>query len=288
MTVHMDESEQHETIDSNKHTLIENLGDDTKKSLLIIEDDTAIRFLLNDILKDTYIVYQACSGREALDLLSRIIPSLIISDIMMPDMDGLEVCSIVKNTPATCHIPFILLSARGSMDNKTEGYEAGADAYIPKPFHTEHLLVRIKKLIEYQEKLHNLFKQDRIVDRLPETGMKEDDKNFLKSTINLIEANLDNQELDAHFIEKELSLSRANFFRKTKALSGMTPGELIKSIRLQRIVYLLNNSTLTVSEIFYQTGFNNQSHFFREFKKKYGYSPNEYREQQNLKINSRK
>jgi signal transduction histidine kinase/DNA-binding response OmpR family regulator/ligand-binding sensor domain-containing protein len=288
MTANLEEQGQHETIENNKHALIESMGDENKKSILIIEDDVSIRFLLNDILKDIYIVYEASNGKEALDLLGRIIPSLIISDIMMPDMNGLEVCSIVKETPSTCHIPFIILSARGSVDNKTEGYEAGADAYIPKPFHIEHLLVRIKKLIEYQQRLHHLFKQDRIVDRLPETGMKEDDKNFLKSTIGIIEANLDNQELDSHFLETALSLSRANFFRKIKALSGMTPGELIKSIRLQRIAYLLDTSTLTVSEIFYQSGFNNQSHFFREFKKQFGYSPNEYREQRNIQINIRK
>ena len=288
MTANLDETAQNETIENNKHALLESIVFESKKSILIIEDDPSIRFLLNDILKDLYVVYEASNGKEALDLLLRIIPSLIISDVMMPDMNGLEVCSIVKETPATCHIPFILLSARGSMDNKTEGYEAGADAYIPKPFHTEHLLVRIKKLIEYQQKLHNLFKQDGIVDRLPEAGMKEDDKNFLKATMSLIESNLDNQELDADFLEKKLSLSRANFFRKIKALSGMTPGELIKSFRLQRIAYLLNSSSLTVTEIFYQTGFNNQSHFFREFKKQYGCSPNEFREQQNIQIKTRK
>jgi signal transduction histidine kinase/DNA-binding response OmpR family regulator/ligand-binding sensor domain-containing protein len=287
MTANLEETGSNETIENNKHALMESMDDENKKSILIIEDDTSIRFLLNDILKDIYVVYQANNGKEALDLLGRIIPSLIISDIMMPDMNGLEVCSIVKETPSTCHIPFIILSARGSMDNKTEGYEAGADAYIPKPFHTEHLLVRIKKLIEYQQKMHNLFKQDRIVDRLPETGMKEDDKNFLKATISLIESNMDNQELDSHFLETALSLSRASFFRKLKALSGMTPGELIKSIRLQRIAYLLDTSTLTVSEIFYQSGFNNQSHFFREFKKQFGYSPNEYREQRNIQINTK-
>lgn len=284
MTANLEEISPYETIENNKHALMESMDKENKKSILIIEDDPSIRFLLNDILRDIYIVYQANNGKDALDLLRRIIPSLIISDIMMPDMNGLEVCSIVKETPATCHIPFIILSARGSMDNKTEGYEAGADAYIPKPFHTEHLLVRIKKLIEYQQKMHNLFKQDRIADRLPESGMKEEDKNFLKATISVIEANMDNQELDSQFLEKALSLSRASLFRKLKVLSGMTPGELIKSIRLQRIAYLLETSSLTVSEIFYQSGFNNQSHFFREFKKQFGYSPNEYREQRNIQI----
>ncbi len=282
MTANLEETGLQETAENNKLALIKNLEEDDRKAILIIEDDASIRFLLNDILKESYIVYEANNGKEALVLMRKIIPDLIISDIMMPDMNGLEVCNIVKETPATCHIPFIILSARGSIDHKTEGYEAGADAYIPKPFHTQHLLVRVKKLIEYQQKLHNLFKQDRIMDHLPETGIKEEDKIFLKNTISLIEAKLDYQDLDASYLEKELSLSRANFFRKLKALSGMTPGELIKSIRLQQVVHLLNTSELTVTEIFYKTGFNNQSHFFREFKKHFGCSPNEYRSQQNI------
>ncbi len=282
MTANLQETGLQETAENNKQALIKNLEEDDRKAILVIEDDASIRFLLNDILKETYIVYEANNGKEALVLMRKIIPDLIISDIMMPDMNGLEVCNIVKETPATCHIPFIILSARGSIDHKTEGYEAGADAYIPKPFHTQHLLVRVKKLIEYQQKLHNLFKQDRVMDHLPETGIKEEDKIFLKNTISLIEAKLDYQELDAAYLERELSLSRANFFRKLKALSGMTPGELIKSIRLQQVAHLLNTSELTVTEIFYKTGFNNQSHFFREFKKQYGCSPNEYRSQQNI------
>ncbi len=291
MTANFEMTGQQETTENNKQALIKNLEEEDRKAILVIEDDASIRFLLHDILKETYIVYEANNGKEALDLMRKVIPDLIISDIMMPDMNGLEVCNIVKETPATCHIPFIILSARDSIDHKTEGYEAGADAYIPKPFNTQHLLVRVKKLIEYQQKLHNLFKQDRIMDHLPETGMKEEDKIFLKNTITLIEEKIDYQELDASYLEKELCLSRANFFRKLKALSGMTPGELIKSIRLQQVTHLLKSSELSVTEIFYKTGFNNQSHFFREFKKQYSCSPNEYRAQQKVqseKINQKR
>lgn len=278
MTANLVDTESHKTEDNNKEALMVSMENEHKRSILIVEDDPSIRFLLHDILKDLYIIYEASNGTEALQLMRRIIPNLIISDVMMPDMNGLEVCRIVKETPATCHIPFIILSARGTIENKTEGYEVGADAYIPKPFQIQHLLVRIKKLIEYQQKLHELFKQDKVLEHLLETGMKEDDRLFLKNTISLIHANLDNPELDSSLLEKELLLSRANFFRKLKALSGMTPGELIKSIRLQQVAHLLMTSDLTITEIFYKTGFNNQSHFFREFKKKYGCSPNEYRE----------
>jgi AraC-like DNA-binding protein len=205
----------------------------------------------------------------------------------MPDMDGLEVCNIVKNTPATCHIPFIMLSARGTDEQKMEGYEAGADAYIPKPFRSEHLLVRIRKLLEYQHRLHEMFRHDGVADKIPASGMKEEDKQFLKRTIDLITAHLDQEDLDAAFIEKQLGMSKAHFYRRLKALSGMTPGEMIKSIRLEQAAHLLQSSDLTVLEIFYQTGFNNQSHFFREFKKKYNASPNDYRARFHLTIDKK-
>ena len=282
MTSNIKEIDEKATSEINKYTLIKSIEDNNKKSILIIEDDASIRFLLNDLLKDFYLIYEAKSGIEALDLMKRSTPDLIISDIMMEDMNGLEICNIVKDTPATCHIPFIILSAKGSVDNKTEGYEAGADAYISKPFNAENLLVRIKKLIEYQDKLHQLFKQDRIIDNLPETGIDELDKIFLKNTIHIIENRIEFHDLDASYLEKELSMSRASFFRKVKALSGMTPGELIKNIRIHRTANLLKTTNLTVTEIFYQTGFANQSHFFRAFKHEFGCSPNDYRSKQAL------
>ncbi len=274
-------------VENNKKALMESLDDNQRKSILIIEDEPALRYLLNDLLKDRYIIYEAGTGRTAIELMTRVVPDLIISDIMMPDMDGLEVCNIVKNTPATCHIPFIILSARGTDEQKLEGYEAGADAYIPKPFRSEHLLVRIRKLLEYQSKMHEMFRQDGVVERIPASGMKEEDTQFLKRTIDLITANLEHDDLDAAFIEKEIGMSKAHFYRRLKALSGMTPGEMIKGIRLEQAAHLLKTTELTVLEIFYQTGFNNQSHFFREFKKKYNSSPNDYRAAFHLKIDKK-
>jgi len=214
--------------------------------------------------------------------MNKMIPHLIVSDIMMPDMNGLELCNVVKNTPNTCHIPFIILTARGTVEQKIEGYEVGADAYIPKPFHAEHLLVRIRKLLEYQEKLYTLFSQDQFSDKISDAGLKESDKSFIEQLVKIIENNLDNESLDAAFIEKELAVSRTALYRKLKSLSNMTPGELIRNIRLQEAARLLKSTDLTVSEIFYRTGFNNQSYFYREFKKMYSFSPNEFRALQRL------
>ncbi|WP_423146086.1 hybrid sensor histidine kinase/response regulator transcription factor [Rubrolithibacter danxiaensis] len=273
---------QETIVENNKKALLTSFEENNRKNILIVEDDASIRFLLKDILSENYIVYEAGNGREALNVMNKMIPHLIVSDIMMPDMNGLQLCNVVKNTPNSCHIPFILLTARGTVEQKIEGYEVGADAYIPKPFHAEHLLVRIRKLLEYQERLYTLFSQDQFSDKIGDAGLKESDKSFIEQLVKIIENNLDNESLDAAFIEKELAVSRTALYRKLKSLSNMTPGELIRNIRLQEAARLLKSTDLTVSEIFYRTGFNNQSYFYREFKKMYSYSPNEFRALQRL------
>ena len=264
-------------IENNKRALIAELEQQDKKTILIVEDEPAIRYLLKDLLSDHYIVYEAEYGRAALDLLRTTLPDLIISDIMMPEMSGLELCNKVKESSDTCHIPFILLSALGSVDHKTEGYDAGADAYISKPFDTQHLLVRVRKLLEYRERLHSLFKKDDFSGRIEEEGLVDGDKKFLSNLVSIIEDNLEETSLDAAFLEAKLVMSKMQLYRKLKALSNMAPAEFIKYIRLKKAAHLLQSTQLTVSEIFYQTGFNNQSYFFREFKKRYNYPPNEFR-----------
>ncbi len=284
MAIEQDGTEEKIIFDNNKQAVLNSVENQDKKSILIIEDEPSIRYLLKDILKDVYNVYEAENGKKALDIVRKIIPNLIISDIMMPDMSGLEVCNIIKNTPETCHIPFIILSARGTIEQKNEGYEAGADAYLPKPFHTENLLLRVRKLLEYQQRLHDLFNKDQSPIKIPDVGMKHNDKEFLEQTIALIEEKMDDESLDAVYLENKLGMSKANFYKKLKALSNMTPGELIKSIRLQQASELLKNSELTVLEIFYKTGFSNLSYFYREFKKKYNCSPAEYRAKHKLPL----
>src|SRR5690606_2542977 len=143
----------------NKVALLEKLTEAHKKSILVVEDEQVIRFLIREILKAYYIVYEAADGLEAISVLQQHPPDLIISDVMMPGMDGLTLCNKVKNTPATCHIPFIILSAKGTLEQRNEGYEVGADAYIAKPFHASHLLIRVKNLFEQRARLHKRFQQ---------------------------------------------------------------------------------------------------------------------------------
>jgi DNA-binding response OmpR family regulator len=266
------------TKENNKDAVLEELLGQERKKILVVEDEPEIRFILKDILKDDYIVYEAGDGDEALGLIGKILPDLIICDVMMPNMNGLELCNRVKNISATCHIPFILLTARGSEDHRIEGYEAGADAYIPKPFNTVHLKVRIRKLLEYHQKLHDFFKSNSAADVPDESEMPETDKNFLLKLVKVIQENLEDGEFNAAVLEKEFCLSKMQLYRKLKTLTAMTPGEFIRHIRLKSAAELLTTTNLTVTEIFYRTGFNNQSYFFREFKKNYHCAPNEYRE----------
>ena len=275
---------QHSAKEINKHALVATLETNDRKTILVVEDESAIRYLLRDILSEHYIVYEAENGRQALELLRNMQPDLIISDIMMPEIDGLELCNRVKNTPDTCQIPFILLSARGTLEQKTEGYDAGADAYIPKPFDTVHLLVRVRRLLEYRQRLLDLFKKDDLTSQIAEEDLADGDKAFLNNVVRIIEENMDNTELDAAFLETQLMVSKMQLYRKLKALSDMAPSEFIKHVRLQRAGLLLQSTQLTVAEIFYKTGFNNQSYFFKEFKKRYQCSPGEYRAQNRINI----
>lgn len=265
--------------DNNKRSLINSFENETKKSILIVEDEQLIRYLLKDIFIDTYIIFEAGSGREALEVINRVMPDLIVSDIMMPDMNGLQLCNLVKNTDETCHIPFVLLSARTTVQHMTEGYSCGADAYISKPFQAEHLRVRIQKLLEYRDKLHQLFNNNAPV--TPVNELNESDKNFIEKVTRVIEQNL-TEELDGAFLEDALNMSKIQLYRKIKTMADMTPTELIRHIRLKEAAALLRNTDLTVSEIFYRTGFNNKTYFFREFKKMLGSSPNDYRHRYRL------
>ncbi|MHA4809431.1 two-component regulator propeller domain-containing protein [Flavitalea flava] len=279
-----DQSGHHQSAtDNNKRAIIENLQEEGKKTILIVEDEPDIRYLLKDILKDDYILYEAEDGLKALDLIGKVLPDLVICDVMMPNMNGLELCNKMKNTPATCQIPFIVLSARGSEDHQMQGYEVGADAYMAKPFHTAHLKLRVRKLLEYRQRLHDLFKSDKATDQLGESGgITRDDKEFLTRLVQMIEEHLDEPDFNAACIEKNMNMSKMQLFRKLKTMTGMPPGEFIKHIRLKHAAHLLITTHHTVSEIFFSTGFNNQSYFFREFKKRYNSAPNEYREAHTL------
>jgi signal transduction histidine kinase/ligand-binding sensor domain-containing protein/AraC-like DNA-binding protein len=250
--------------------------ENNKKKILIVEDEKEIHSYLKDLLADTYQIATAYNGAEALEAIGHDMPDIIISDVMMPVMDGVELCKQVKTNISTCHIPFIMLTAKSSVAHRIEGLESGANSYIPKPFYPDHLLVRIQKLLEEKELLLKHFKQDTLVENLPDIPIDNEEKIFIKSVIDLIRKNIEEENLDSEYIMKAFGMSSSQLYRKTKELFGIPPGDLIRTIRLKYAAELLRKNILTVSEVCYKSGFNNRSYFYREFKKVYNTTPKNY------------
>jgi AraC-like DNA-binding protein len=169
-----------------------------------------------------------------------------------------------------------MLTAKESVVHRIEGLESGANSYIPKPFHPDHLLIRIQKLLEEKELILKHFAQDSLVENLSTLPIENDEKEFIKKVIDLIRKNIDNENLQSLFIEKELGISNSQLYRKTKQIFSLTPGDLIRTIRIKHAAELLRKNVLTVSEICYLSGFNNRSYFYREFKKMYDITPKNY------------
>jgi len=258
--------------------------EDHRKKVLIVEDEKEIHQFLQDLLAEKYKIIVAYNGVEALEILENEIPDLIISDVMMPLMDGVELCKKIKTDIKTCHIPFIMLTAKDSVIHRIEGLESGANSYIPKPFYPDHLLVRIQKLLEEKELILKHFSQDTLIENLTTLPINNDEKDFIKKVIELIRDNIDNENLQSLFIEKELGISNSQLYRKIKQIFNFTPSDLIRTIRLKHAAELLRKNVLTVSEVCYQSGFNNRSYFYREFKKVYNITPKNYQ----LKYKSKK
>ena len=247
-----------------------------RKVVLIVEDEREIQVMLNEMLKEEYKVLIASNGVEALEIVQTSIPDIIISDVMMPDMDGLEFCRKIKKNIKTCHIPFILLTAKSSVIHRIEGLESGANSYIPKPFYPEHLLIRVQKLLEEKELIKNHFKKGSFDENLTSFPVETTEKDFMQQILSLIQANIENENLQSLFLEKELGMSSSHLYRKIKQLFGFSPGDLIRTVRLKHAAELLQKTTLTVSEVCYKSGFNNRSYFYREFKKMYDMTPKNY------------
>jgi signal transduction histidine kinase/DNA-binding response OmpR family regulator/ligand-binding sensor domain-containing protein len=249
---------------------------DNRRTVLIVEDEKEIHQFLNELLVENYKIIVAYNGLEALAILEKELPDLIISDVMMPMMDGVALCAKIKGDIKTCHIPFIMLTAKDSVLHRIEGIESGANSYIPKPFHPDHLLIRIQKLIEEKELILKHFSQDTLIENLSTLPIDNQEKDFIKKVIEIIRTNIDNENLQSLFLEKELGISNSQLYRKIKQIFGFSPGDLIRTIRLKHAAELLRKNVLTVSEVCYQSGFNNRSYFYREFNKMYNITPKNY------------
>jgi DNA-binding response OmpR family regulator/two-component sensor histidine kinase len=249
-------------------------GKEDKPIVLVVDDHPDIRSHIHQYLKE-FRVLEASDGVEGLEISIENIPDLIITDLMMPNMDGVEFCKKLKTDERTSHIPVIMLTAKASVENRIEGLETGADDYITKPFNMKELFTRINNLIDQRRKLRERFSRE-VTLQPKEIAVTSADERFLNRIIEIIENKMGDDNFDVAALQKEIGLSHMQMFRKLKALTDQAPGDFIRTIRLKRSASLLEQKFGNVAEVAYEVGFNNLSYFAKCFKGMFGQSPSEY------------
>ncbi|MBQ6309565.1 MAG: response regulator, partial [Prevotella sp.] len=247
----------------------------TTASMLIVDDSEDMVNFLRSNFDGKYQVMTACDGIEALDILSKNEISIIISDWMMPRMDGAEFCRQVRRNPLTSHIPFVMLTAKTDDDSKVEGMDVGADTYIEKPFSVQYLEACIRNILEIRRRLIEKFSTQPL-EPVTEIANNPTDNEFLIRMNKVIEDNFSNSDLNVNFLAEQLNISRSGLFAKIKTLADVTPNEMIQIVRLKRAAQLLQEKKHTVSEIGYMVGFSNPSYFSKCFQKQFGIRPADY------------
>jgi ligand-binding sensor domain-containing protein/signal transduction histidine kinase/DNA-binding response OmpR family regulator len=246
-----------------------------KQTILIVEDHKVLRNFMKNLLKKEYNIILAENGKIALEKALKYIPNLIISDVIMPEMVGTELCSKIKENLRTSHIPVILLTSRTSLVYKFEGLESGADDYISKPFNLIEFKLRIKNILNSAERLKAKFlSEDNFSPS--EITISSLDEELLKKAFKIVEDNISNEQFDIPFFSSELGVSRTLLFLKIKAWTNFTPNEFIHEVRLKRAAQLLEQNKLNVSEVSYKVGFNNPKYFSKCFQKRYGETPTQF------------
>jgi len=250
-------------------------NDSSKPSIILIEDNFEFRIFMKESLENQYTVYEAVDGIEGYEMVNKIIPDLIISDVMMPRMDGLEMCRKLKSDIRTSHIPFIILTARTADEDKIRGLEIGADDYITKPFNMDLLLLRIQNLMDKRQNIHNQFQKN--IDFTPsEVEIPSMDEKLIKKAIAFVNKNIAEASLSVEDLSHELGMSRVYLYKKLLAITGKSPVEFIRIIRLKRGTQLLEKSQMTVSEVAYAVGFNSPRYFSKYFSDEYGLLPKQF------------
>jgi YesN/AraC family two-component response regulator len=242
---------------------------------MIVEDNPNIRKFIKDILSPRFEIMEATNGKEAYDMIQQRLPDLIISDVMMPEMDGITLTKKIKQNMATSHIPVILLTARTGTIFKKEGFETGADDYITKPFDSAILISRIDNILKSREILTNQIRNE-LATRPSDLNLTTPDERFLKELVQVIQSNLDNSELNAKLIASEMGMSHSVIYKKIKALTGYPLVEFIRDYRLQQAAEILDKYKFTVAEACYKVGFSDKKYFTQIFKKKFEKTPSEY------------
>ena len=244
-------------------------------SLLLVEDNEDFRFYLKDNLRLQYNIIEAKDGDDGWEKVLSHLPDLVVSDIMMPGMDGIELCRRIKNDARVSHTPVILLTARSAEEQKIEGFASGAEDYITKPFNFEILQSRIKNLIHQRESFQREFRKHIDV-RASNLNITSLDEKLISHALEIVESKLADPDFSVEELARELGMSRVHLYKKLQALTGKSPIEFIRTLRLQHAAQLLERSQLTVSEIAYKVGFNNPKYFARYFKEEYKVLPSVY------------
>lgn len=249
-----------------------------KHTVLLIEDNEDVRGFIKETLAGIYLIQESVNGQEGYELACKTIPDLIISDVMMPVMDGLELCHKIKTDDRTSHIPVILLTARVAHIQQINGLETGADVYITKPFSLKVLELNIRNLIQARLAMRKKYGQQIIL--APKNKVIDSpDEKFLNRLMLIIENNMEDPEFDVPGLAKETGMSQTVLYRKLKALTDLTTTDFIKSVRLKQAAQILTQNKLSIAEVAYSVGFNDRKYFSKEFKKQFGKTPSEYMEQ---------
>lgn len=245
-----------------------------RPTVLVIDDNTDIRQYERTLLQDEYVVLEAADGKEGLAVALKEVPDLVICDVMMPVMDGLELTEQLKTNSATSHIPVIMLTAKNLEEHRAEGYEHGADSYITKPFHSKVLLARIENLLRQRQLLKNLYQGSKEAEKeISEAHLEDRDRQFLKQLQAIIQKNLSDSEFGVEDMGQQIGLSRVQLYRKVKAMTGSSVVDLLRKARLAKARRLLETRSMSVSEVAYEVGFSAPSYFTKCFKEEYGMLP---------------
>ena len=261
------------------------------KTMLLIEDNLELRFFLRSIFSQRFRIIAAANGVEGLEKAIKYVPDIIISDIMMPEKDGITLVKELREELTTSHIPIVLLTAKTDMDTKLQSLELGADSYITKPFSATYLEARVDNLLARRQKLRQFY-CDHLMDINPPKVeneeeevdvMSQQDRRFLEQLTNFMERNIDNGELVVDDLVHEMAVSRSVFFKKLKSLTGLAPIEFIKEMRVKRAAQLIETGEFNMTQISYMVGINDPRYFSKCFKQRFGMTPTEYREKQKNK-----
>ncbi|MFO7526014.1 MAG: hybrid sensor histidine kinase/response regulator transcription factor, partial [Ignavibacteriaceae bacterium] len=260
---------------------MEGISQENKSSILIVEDSADLRKYLSALLQNDYVISEAANGEEGIKTANEILPDLIISDVMMPSMDGMQFCKQIKSEWKTSDIPIILLTAKASFESKLEGLETGADDYLTKPFDSRELFVRINNLLEQRKRIREKYNKE--LSPLPEINKLEPaDNNLIRRAYDIVLMNLDKTNFSTDQLSKELFLSRSQLHRKFSEITGHAPGEFVRTIKLKHAAKMLLEKKLSVTQIAYAIGFSSPAQFSRAFSKHYNCTPSEYSSNQNI------